>query len=294
MKQAILITAYKNYFHLEKIINFFDSDFQIYIHLDRKSDITDHEREKIENYPQVKLLVQEYKVNWGGLNHLKAILYLSTMAVEDKENVYFHLISGHDHPIKNLEFFKLFYQRHGHRNFLEYFKVPFKGWGGNGGLDRLEYFNLFDIFNYKSDTESRWINNSLQLQRKLGLKRGFGVDFPEIYGGSTWWSLNRDALTYVLDYQEDHPSYLKRFRHTLCSEEFFFQTILLNSPFLESINNNNLRYIDWTPRNGNNPAVLDETDYQKIAQSDALFARKFDYPVSCRLMEQLSESKISK
>jgi hypothetical protein len=294
LKQAILITAYKNYFHLEKIINFFNDDFQIYIHLDKKSLITDREVERIESYPQVKLLVQEYKVNWGGLNHLKAILYLSAMAVEDKENVYFHLISGHDYPIKSPEFFKGFYQRQGHMNFLEYFKVPFKGWGGNGGLDRLEYFNLFDVFNYKSDTELRWINKALKIQRKIGFRRGFGINFPEIYGGSTWWSLNRDALAYILDYQKKHPSYLRRFRYTLCSEEFFFQTLLLNSPMGESVSNNNLRYIDWTARNGNNPAVLDETDYQKIVASDALFARKFDYPVSYTLIEQLSNSKISR
>lgn len=37
MKQAILITAYKNYHHLEEIIAFFDDDFEIYIHIDRKS-----------------------------------------------------------------------------------------------------------------------------------------------------------------------------------------------------------------------------------------------------------------
>jgi hypothetical protein len=288
LKQAILITVYKNYFHLEKIIRFFDSDFQIYIHIDEKSVLSAQERKNIEAYAQVKLLVQEYKVNWGGLNHLKAILYLSTVAFEDEENVYFHLISGHDYPVKNLNFFKDFLYHNEHMNFLEYFKVPFKGWGGNGGMDRLQYFNFFDVFNYKNNDQVRWINRALRLQKKLGFKRGFGVDFPELYGGSTWWSLNREALGYVLNYQEKNPFYLKRFRHTLCSEEFFFQSILLNSPLRQTIKNNNFRYIDWIPRNGNNPAVLDETDFQKIKQSAALFARKIDYPISEILMDKLN------
>ncbi len=58
----------------------------------------------------------------------------------------------------------------------------------------------------------------------------------------------------------------------------------MNAPFAEKVVNNNLRYIDWVARNGNNPAVLDETDFEKVMDSNAFFARKFEYPVSEKLM----------
>ncbi|WPY97909.1 beta-1,6-N-acetylglucosaminyltransferase [Christiangramia sp. OXR-203] len=288
MKQAILITAYKNYFHLEKIISFFDDDFQIYIHLDKKSIISDSELQQLLAYPNVQSLCQIYKVNWGGINHLKSILHLLKLASEDSENYYFHLISGHDFPIKKPEEFKRFFLEKIHLNYIENFKVPFRGWANNGGLDRLEYYNLFDVFNYKDNRQIRWINKALVYQKRLNVKRNFPAWFPPVYGGSTWWSLNKNAAEYIKQFQNQHPGYLKRFRHTLCSEEFYFQTILMNSPLKNTIRNNNLRYIDWKPRNGNNPAILDLTDLAKLQNSDAFFARKFELPISKELLTQLN------
>jgi hypothetical protein len=61
----------------------------------------------------------------------------------------------------------------------------------------------------------------------------------------------------------------------------------MNSPLKENAVNNNLRFILWEQRNGNFPANLDETDYEAIKASDAFFARKFEYPVSERLLKML-------
>ena len=288
MKQAILITAYKNYFHLEEIIRFFDDDFQIYIHLDKKSIISESELQQLLAYPNVKSIRQIYKVNWGGINHLKSIIHLLDFASEDSENFYFHLISGHDYPIKNLKQFKDFFQENQELSFLEYFKVPFDGWGNSGGLDRLVYYNFFDVFDYKDNSQINWINKVLVYQKRLKIKRSFPAWFPPVYGGSTWWSLNKNAAEYIKQFQTQHPGYLKRFRHTLCSEEFYFQTILMNSSLNETIRNKNLRYIDWTPRNGNNPAILDSTDFAKLKSSNAFFARKFEFPISKELLNKLN------
>lgn len=58
------------------------------------------------------------------------------------------------------------------------------------------------------------------------------------------------------------------------AEEFFFQTILINSPFKENIVCDHLRYINWTFKNGSGPAILDEEDYEKIKNGNYLFMRK--------------------
>jgi hypothetical protein len=94
----------------------------------------------------------------------------------------------------------------------------------------------------------------------------------------------------VMAYTEREPSLLKRLRLTFCADEIYFQTILLNSPFKEKIVNNNLRYIDWTRRNGNFPAILDESDFQSLAHSDKVFARKFEFPVSEKLKQMINEN----
>ena len=82
MKQGILITAYKNFEHLLDIVSFFDERFEIYIHIDKKSVINEGIIETIRSLPQVKLVSRKYKVNWGGINHLKCILHLAEEALK--------------------------------------------------------------------------------------------------------------------------------------------------------------------------------------------------------------------
>ena len=73
MKQGILITAYKDFDHLLDIASFFDSNFEIYIHIDKKSVVAYNIIDSLHSLPQVKLVSRKYKVNWGGINHLKCI-----------------------------------------------------------------------------------------------------------------------------------------------------------------------------------------------------------------------------
>jgi hypothetical protein len=100
------------------------------------------------------------------------------------------------------------------------------------------------------------------------------------------------VVNYIIQYSNDYPSFMKSLKHTLIPEEFFFQTILMNSPYKNRIVNDNLRYTDWTERNGSIPAYLDISDYLKIENSGAFFARKVDESISKELIELVSQ-KIS-
>ncbi|HCE54161.1 MAG TPA: hypothetical protein DER05_03800 [Lutibacter sp.] len=287
MPQAILITAYKNYHHLGEIIKFFDDDFEVYIHIDKKSIITKEELNKLKNYSQVKLVTQKYKVNWGGFNHLKSILYLTEKALKNPQNYYFHLISGHDFPIKKLSEFKIYFVENRTSEFISNFEIPRLGGADNGGLDRIEYYNLYNVFDAKVPIQNGFIRRFIALQKKIKFNRPISSKMPKLYSGSTWWSLSRPCVEYVINYSNKNKFVLNRFKHTLCSEEFYFQTVIMNSSFADYVKNNSLRYIDWIARNGNNPAILDETDLEKIIKSDAFFARKFEYPLSINILNKI-------
>lgn len=286
MKQAILITAYKNYHHLEEIINFFDTNFEIYIHIDKKSVITNIELNNLKKYKIVKLVVKKYKVNWGGFNHLKSILYLIEEALKNDNNIYFHLISGHDFPTKKKTYFLDFFNNT-NKEYLEYFDIPNIGAADNGNMDRIEFYNLYDLWNSKVPRESGMIRRCVEIQKKLGFKRNISSKMPKLYGGSTWWSLSRDCVSYVVYFTKKNKFVLNRFKYTLCSEEFYFQTVIMNSEFANKVTNDNLRHIDWKSRNGNNPAILDESDFEKLKRTNAVFARKFDYPLSNGLLNKI-------
>lgn len=289
MKQAILITAYKNYHHLEEIIQCFDANFELYIHLDKKSRISEAELSNLRNHDSVKLLDKKYKVNWGGFNHLKSILYLTEQALKNSENQYFHLITGHDFPIKTGDYFMEFFKKNRDTEFINYFNFPDakSGWPGNNGLDRIEYYNFHDTWNFKIHNQYEKIVLLIRLQKRLGIKRTISSKMPKLYGGSTYWSLSRECVSYVMEFTRKKKWVLNRFKYTLCAEEFYFQTVIMNSNFAAKVVNDNLRHIDWVARNGNNPAILDETDFEKLKDSNAVFARKLDYPQSIGLMNKI-------
>jgi hypothetical protein len=288
MKQAILITAYKNFKHLELIIKFFNEiTFEIFIHIDKKSTISNIQITSLKQYKSVKLISQKYKVNWGGINHLKSILLLSQCAFKSQEIKYFHLITGHDFPIKNQSYFKEYFES-ANLEYIEYFNIPKIGAADSDYMDRLEYFNFFDILNYKNPKDRLRLEFIRKVQKKIELKRDMNFRMPQLYGGSTYWSLSRACINHVMEFTKNNSYFLKRFKYTLCAEEFYFQTIIMNSSFASKVANENLRYIDWVSRNGNNPAVLDETDFEKLMQTNAVFARKFDYPHSIELINKIN------
>jgi len=286
MNQAILITAYKNYHHLEEIIHCFDTNFALYIHLDKKSRISDYELANLRKYDNVKLVEQKYKVNWGGFNHLKSILYLTEQALKNPENNYFHLITGHDFPIKNMSYFIDFFNNN-NTEYIDYWTIPKIGGADNENMDRIEYYNFYDLLDFKNHKQHEKIKLAIRLQKRLGFKRTISSKMPKLYCGSTYWSLSRECLAYVLEFTQKNKFVLNRFKHSLCAEEFYFQTVILNSSFANKVANDNLRYIDWVSRNGNNPAVLDDTDFDKLQETNAVFARKFDYPQSIGLLNKI-------
>lgn len=280
--QAILITAYKNYTHLRDLVQFFDENYSIYIHIDQKGSISAEEITELRRYTNVKLVSQAYNINWGGINHLRAILLLAKEALVTEGNQYFHLITGHDYPIKSLGEFADFYDLNKDKDFMEFFTLPYSPWP-EGGMDRLSRYNMYDCVDGRNGWGELFIKRFSKIQKAIGFKRSFYKGFPKLYGGSTYWSLSLKSLRYVFEYMENHPKYLKRFRYSFCSEEIFFQTILLNSSRKDNIVDDNMRFIVWEERNGNFPANLDGSDYDNIMKSNALFARKFEYPVSSDL-----------
>ncbi|MCK0125021.1 beta-1,6-N-acetylglucosaminyltransferase [Gelidibacter sp. F2691] len=277
MKQAILITAYKDIHHLKELVCFFKEDyFNVYIHIDRKKKFNEEDFRFIKNdSPQVKFITNKYKVNWGGFNHLKAYLYLCEEALKEDDNFCFHLITGQDFPVKPLSYFLKFAeeQKRNPFDYLAHHEVPFKRWSG-GGVNRLTYIHLYDFFDakkYKSE-----IRKFVRLQVKIGFYRPLPKEFPQLHGGSTYWTLSRETLQYVMTYTKQNPKFLNRFKYSFCAEEFYFHTIILNSQLAHRVVNDNLRHIDWSTDRGSTPVILDDRDFDVLAQGKFLFARKFD------------------
>lgn len=287
MKQAILITAYKNPQHLFRIVEYFDDDYVFYIHIDKKSKMAEQDIQRLKATRKVRLVSQQYRVNWGSVQHLYAILALCREAVKDKSIKYIHLITGHDFPTKSPAYFSDYLQQHNGQEFLSANQLPIRNWKG-GGMNRILYYNVYEWFNAKS-WQRVFIKTLVWLQKSIGFERKLPEGFNDLYGGSTYWTLTTDAVQYILDYLEKRKDVLAAFRYTFCAEEILIHTILMNSPFSGKVCKKNLRFMIWEYRDGISPANLDERDYKAIMDSEALFARKFEYPVSEKLYQRLAD-----
>lgn len=92
-------------------------------------------------------------------------------------------------------------------------------------------------------------------------------------------------VQWIYNFLDEHPEYIKLFKHSLCPDECFFQTLVMNSPFASSVKPY-LHYIKWE-KGKSSPRILTESDYQEIVDSSKLMARKFDIDVDKEIINKL-------
>src|SRR5690606_22337546 len=108
------------------------------------------------------------------------------------------------------------------------------------------------------------------------------------FGKSMFWTLSPKAALFVADKVEKDATLHRFFSLCWASDEFVFQTVLLNSFFKEKVINNNYRYIDWS-EGGARPKLLKAADFDQIykegIQKGLLFGRKFDLSIDAQVLD---------
>jgi hypothetical protein len=270
---------------------------RFYIHIDKKYTI-DSENEKYQTLSTNKNVFfskERINVQWGSFRLIEAILILMRMAKIEIEINYIHLLSTQCLPTKSNDEIEFFFAKNKGKQFLSFFKPE--------NIDihwerRMKIYSFHEWFNPRSKSLSDIIKKNLViiprvLQKflySLGVERGFPKTFPkELYGGSGWWSISLEAMLYILDFIDKNQEVYNRFRFTQLPDEYFFQTLLLNSHFKEAIENNNLRYIRFSPPAYTNAQELGDCDIENLKNPSVLFARKFSFN-NLYLLENLKSS----
>ncbi len=77
-KHCVLITAYKDSRLINRIISQLPEDFGKFVHIDKKSDIS-------ETDINADVVLKQHKIYWGGaFEHIEAFLDLLKIALEDR------------------------------------------------------------------------------------------------------------------------------------------------------------------------------------------------------------------
>jgi hypothetical protein len=224
----------------------------------------------IENNNNV-FLFSNYKGSYATFRFVKAGLEAMNFFQENKYD-YFINLSGQCYPIKSISQIK---QEMGAKKvaYLHHEPLPSKNlW--NGGLNRIQNY-WFNVGKY------RFHIPKIQKLLPYHLKP---------YWGWNWFCLPKKFVDYILQYITDHPKLMPYFSYSLCSDEIFFQTIIMNSPLRSEVVNEYKRYIDWEKKGNPHPKILTSEDFPKIRDSGMWFARKFDMNVDSKILDMIDKS----
>ncbi|MHC0061899.1 beta-1,6-N-acetylglucosaminyltransferase [Nostoc sp. UIC 10890] len=296
MRIAYIILAHNHTEQLVRLIHKLNvNNISFFIHIDKNADTKTyyHLFTHFKDFPNV-LFIKRYNSKWGSFNAVIATLEGIKSIVET--GTYFDYIihlSGQDYLIKsNTEICKFLQENKG-REFIEYFPLPCSKWR-EGGLRRIEYWHIHWNDDYFCFPEKREFKSAIAsslysfLSLLLPNKRKFPKDFA-LYGGSAFWCLTGECVNYINDFVQHNPKFVNRFNYTLMADELFYQILILNSPFKDKIVNNNMRYIDWGDVNAYHPRILEKKDFEKIRQSEKLFARKFDASKDSDILDMIDK-----
>lgn len=278
MKQAILITAYKNLHSLQRLVSCFDNDFDFYIHIDKKCN------EKVPSFSGSNVhVISKYRVQWGSEKHFWAMMALIKLSCQNGPYAYYHTITASDYPIKTLQEFKSFFSASNDRIYLDFHRLPWERWTAEGGLERVKYYWIGNQWFDSRAKNLSLMKKLLKIQRKAHFSRDLSA-FSQWYGGLSYFSIPHDVAMAVAALSWREIKRTTRFTHAV--EEIYLQTVLVNRFPMERLVNNPLRYTVWGDFSCG-PNVLTDADYENMVSSDAFFARKMEEPVSSRLMEKV-------
>ena len=293
MKIAFLIAAHAYPELLARLIKRLeDAVASIFIHIDKRADIRPFTALLGERKRRDVHLVPRVSSRWGTFGQVNASLSLLRAALAtDKDATMFIVLSGQDYPLLTPKLMAEFFEKNPDVSFMSWKRLPWSGWPDAGGFERLTHFHFF-FGGDRVEYPSRGLPAKRRLRLFYSLCRWFlpamralpqNVTF---YGGTSWWSLTREAAEYIFSFLRENPDYVKIFRYSKSSDEVFFQTILLNWSDAKLINND-LRCVFWDGRHGDYPSVLIDEDFDEVKNSRMLFARKVHPDHSSRLLDRI-------
>lgn len=305
MNKYYLVLAHKNPDQLSRLINKLqDERSYFFIHIDLKSDI---EKFKAQlTLPNVHFIKDRLDCIWGDYSQVLATLNLIKEALKIADEGYFILLSGQDYPIKPLKAINEYLIENKSADFISFSESPMVKesdiYDSRINMFKVNFSSLKDSYillhpilnsSYKKIFQyfKLFLKNKIK-PRELGVFLCRSRKSPFIYHhkGSQWWCLRTCTIKELYDFYEENKQKIDQYyKYTLCADEQFFQTILMeiNNKRKQLLIKNNIHFIDWSRKNVPLPVTfgIEDVDLLMNQPSSKLFARKFDMSTSPHVLD---------
>lgn len=278
-KHAYLIMAHRDDYTFYSLLRMIDHEKNdIYIHMDVKNLGFDEDYAKSVVKKSGIFFSKRTNVTWGGYSVINAELILLKCATKNRKYLYYHLLSGQDLPIQTQTDIHNFFESHYGTEFVRFQNNKFKYY------DRVKYYYFLQE---RMGRKSNFVTIGLKaIQMALGVRRNKNILFQK---GSNWFSITDNLARYTLSKEE---WIRKTFKYTVCCDEIFLQTIIINSDFKNYLVKTDfddelkmsMRMIDWTR---GNPYIFRIEDLDMLEQSEMMFARKFSAETDKRIIKHI-------
>lgn len=274
IKIAYVILAHNNPKQLNIFINQMLSygDCDIYIHIDKKNKQMIN---KIQTNKHVFVFC-EYEIAWGSIEIMKATIFLMKQVL--KANIeYTHIYygSGNDLLVK-----KGLYEYLAKNSDKVFMKIQGELTPKNRLSDRYLVRWSHKLMVRSDYHPYRFVRIVIHALYKAGINIWPNlktIEFKHIYRGSQWFIAPYNIISYLIKYIENHPNYVQYWEDSLAPDEFLLHTIIMNSEYADLVEEQ-LMYINFSNNRvrQNHPTTITMNDIQKIEESSAFCARKFD------------------
>jgi hypothetical protein len=257
-----------------------ESDSYVSIHYDLKGGQRPvaEIRDQLGELASKVVWAERVSVGWGEWSIVQATLNaVRAMFDSGAEPDYIHLMSGADYPIRPIDDFRGFLERHSGTDFLESRSMDGRSWV-KGGLHK-ERFHYRHFFNNRQ--HPRLFTLNWKLQRALKLKRKTPENL-QMHMGSQWCTLTGQSWRNILARADKRV--LEFFRHSWIPDEMFAQTLLAGQGTPHSSRHLTLyQFSDYGV-----PIVFYDGHLEYLLRQPFFFARKMS-PHAARLRDGLDD-----
>ena len=213
-------------------------------------------------------LVPRRPITWGGWSLVKmALEAIRHASMQYKDWRYFVLLSGQDYPIRPIEDLRTFLKGHDGSNFIQMKHLATQP------------------FHIRRRLHWYCVEHGGRLHR-LPLPNLRAMLSAVEWYGNFWCMLSREFCNWLVASRSTR-SYSRALRHTKIPDEFFFQTMITQSPFAGTLDRDFRRYMQFEGGSPS-PKTLTSQDLGHLTRSRAFFARKFDESVDAAILRQLA------